>query len=128
MTNTWLATTMNNGAPIWQGNKAVASDAQSYITYWQTTGDDGAVFLSTLNSELELVTATDIPPMPTCADPQGLYGAGLTSGTFLGDASNATNDTPGSSQALADCQATVADFKAIQGELATTAPGSKLGG
>jgi hypothetical protein len=53
---------------------------------------------------------------------------GLTGGTFLGDASNATNDTPGSSEALADCQATVANYKALQAELATTAPGAKLGG
>ena len=44
-------------------------------------------------------------------------GAGLTSGTFLGDASNASSDIAGTSQANGDVQASLNDFGALQAEV-----------
>lgn len=58
---------------------------------------------------------------PTCADPQDLWGGDtLTSGTFLGDASNASNDTSGTSEADSDVQALLSDFNSLNDELAET--------
>jgi hypothetical protein len=52
----------------------------------------------------------------------------LSSGTFLGDASNASNDTPGTPQAVSDCQAVLNDFASLKTELASNAPGSGIKG
>ncbi len=60
--------------------------------------------------------------IPSCADPAGDWQA------FLNDASTASGDISGTSQADSDAQTTINDLAALNAELKTTAPGVQIKG
>ena len=96
-------------------------DAKAYQKYGPSDTGAGQNFLNFLNTFVTNLTYTSTPNAPpTCADPAGLWGADVPSGTFLGDAGSAGNDTPGTRQADSDAQATLTDFKNLNAELAKT--------
>lgn len=126
----WLAS--QDGSPVSETVQhditALLFDVNAYLQYAPGNPGAGANFLSFVNDEVTDLTYTSGPQIPACADPQNLWGALLPSGTFLGDASNAADDTSGTSQAQSDCQAVLSDFASLKSELASTAPGSGLKG
>lgn len=99
---------------------AIIFDAKSYQAFAASDPAAGQNFLNFINTFVTNLTYTATPNAPpTCADPQDLWGGDtLTSGTFLGDASNASNDTSGTGQAANDVQAILNDFSALNAELA----------
>lgn len=128
----WLASSDGSGI---QGNtdqhdiSAIMFDATAYQKYGLQS------FLDGMNTEVTYLTyiqspftGAASPDIPSCADPQGIWGFMVTSGSFLGDAGNAGQDSAGSSQATSDVDATLSDFAKLKAELATTAPGSGLEG
>lgn len=99
---------------------AILFDAQAYVKYDPSDQAAGQNFLNIIGREVQNLTYNATPNAPpTCADPQDLWGGDtLTSGTFLGDASSASNDTSGTSQAGGDVQAILGDFNSLNAELA----------
>jgi hypothetical protein len=94
-------------------------DAQAYVKYDPSDQGAGQNFLTFMGNEVTNLTYTATPNAPPpWGDAQGLWGAGVTSGTFLGDASNASSDTSGTSQADSDVQALLNDFNSLNAELA----------
>lgn len=121
----WLAEqdgTGISGNTVQHDIRAILFDAQAYVKY--DPGDQGAGqnFLNIMGSEVQNLTYTATPNAPpTCADPQDLWGGdSLASGTFLGDASNASNDTSGTSEADSDVHALLNDFNSLNAQLAQT--------
>jgi hypothetical protein len=101
---------------------AILFDATAYRHYDPSDTGAGQNFLTGVGAEVTNSSYTTVPGIPPCADPQGLWGADLaTSGTFLYDAQDASNDTAGTSQADSDVAATISDFAALNAELKTTA-------
>ena len=98
---------------------AIIFDAKAYQHYDASDPGAGQNFLNFLNTFVTNLTYTSTPNAPpSCADPSDLWGGDtLVSGTFLGDASNATNDTADTSQADSDVQAILNDFTALNAEL-----------
>jgi hypothetical protein len=100
---------------------SIVFDAKAYQKYGPSDTGARQNFLNFLNTLVTNLTYTSTPNAPpTCADPAGLWGADVPSGTFLGDAGSAGNDTPGTSQADSDVQAILTDFKNLNAELAKT--------
>lgn len=121
----WLAEqdgTGITGNTVQHDITAILFDAQAYLKYDPNAQSAGQNFLTIMGSEVQDLTYTATPNAPpACADPQDLWGGDtLTSGTFLGDASNASNDTSGTSQANSDVQAVLSDFNSLNAELAQT--------
>lgn len=119
----WLAEqdgTGIGGNTVQHDIRAILFDAQAYVKYDPTDQGAGQNFLNIMGSEVQNLTYTATPNAPpTCADPQDLWGGdSLTSGTFLGDASNASNDTSGTSEADSDVHALTSDFNSLNAELA----------
>jgi hypothetical protein len=98
----------------------ILTDARSFQQYSSSDPAGGQFFLSLLNDWVTYLTETSTPNAPpACADPQDLWGGdSLASGTFLGDASDASSDTSGTSQAVSDVQEVLGDFSALNAELA----------
>jgi hypothetical protein len=99
---------------------AILFDAKAYQKYDPSDTGAGQNFLTFLGNEVSNLTYTATPNAPpTCADPQDMWGGDtLTSGSFLGDASDASEDTAGTAQADSDVQATISDFGELNAELA----------
>lgn len=99
---------------------AIIFDAKAYLKYDRGNTGAGQNFLDFLNNEVTGLTYTSTPNAPpSCADPSDIWGGdSLASGTFLGDASNAAEDTAGTSQAASDVQAILTDFGNLNAELA----------
>lgn len=121
----WLAEqdrTGIGGNTVQHDIRAILFDAQAYVKYDPSDQGAGQNFLNIMGSEVQNLTSIATPNgPPACADPQDLWGGDtLTSGTFLGDASNASNDTSGTSEADSDVQALLSDFNSLNAELAQT--------
>ena len=130
----WLATSAASAYVPADTNQQVISsiifDAEAYQHYSAAdqSGGSGQNFLTALGNEAQMMGGSG-SGMPSCADPQDLLGADTAAnGTFLGDAVNASTDTPNTSQASSDVQATISDLAAINAELKTTAPGVHITG
>jgi hypothetical protein len=98
----------------------IITDAQSYQKYAPSDPSGGQVFLNLLNYWVTALTRNSAPTAPpSCADPDDVWGGdNLDSGTFLGDTSIASSDTPGTSQAASDVEAILGDFSALNSDLA----------
>ena len=130
----WLTAPAQN-APVpddtnQQVISAIVFDADAYLHYGPggpNAGNDATIaseagqnFLNDVGTEDGFLGTAD--GIPACADPgQDISGTG--GGSLIGDASNASTDTPGTSQATADTQAVTTDLAAANQELVTTAPG-----
>jgi hypothetical protein len=120
----WLAEPDGSGITgntVQHDISAIIFDVKAYQEYDPGNTGAGQNFLNFLNTEVTNLTYTSTPNAPpTCADPDGIWGADLTSGTFLGDASDASDDTAGTSQAASDVHAVLNDFATLNAELLTT--------
>jgi hypothetical protein len=124
----WLAKPAASAAgnSVQHDISAIMSGATTYLGYARRRPAAGQVFLKGLS--VFVSTLSRGPHIPSCADPSNLWGANLTPGSFLGDASIASKAKAGSSQAKSDCRAVVTDFNGLLAELSGTAPGSKIEG
>jgi hypothetical protein len=130
----WLAAPAAN-APVpadtnQQVISAIVFDADAYLHYGPGGPDaqadateSGQNFLTAVGTEVSFM-GSDIP---SCADPgQDISGTG--SGSLMGDATDAGDDTSGSPQTTTDSGAVTTDLNATNQELLNSAPGVQISG
>ena len=117
----WLAQQDTTGIRVDHDITAIVSNAKSHQRFHVPNPNDpgagtdaGQVFLNFLtDTNYQGIADSSMTP-PSCADPQGLWS------TFLNDASTASQDTSGTSQADSDVQSVLTDFASLNAELAST--------